>query len=59
MAEIKCPGCDLELDEEDFAEQEAHMLAEHPDIVEQRLVESHFTRDPATGKWEDGWAADG
>lgn len=51
MAPIKCPGCDLELDEEDFNEQTAHMLAEHPDILAQRAVEDH--------RKLDGWENDG
>ncbi len=43
---IKCPGCELVVDEDDFAEQEAHMLAEHPDIVAKRQAEA--------ARW-DGW----
>ncbi len=46
MALIACPGCGLELDEYDFAEQEAHMTAEHPDIVAERRAEA--------ARW-DGW----
>jgi hypothetical protein len=50
MALVKCPGCPLELDEEDFAEQDAHMMAEHPEIVAQRVLDSK--------KWA-GWEDDG
>ena len=47
---IKCPGCDLELDEDDLAEQDAHMTANHADIIAERRAEA--------ARW-DGWEADG
>jgi hypothetical protein len=46
MSMIKCPSCDLYLDEEDFEAQRLHMAREHPEVVEERLAESK--------KW-DGW----
>lgn len=46
---VRCPGCPLELAEDDFAAQQAHMMLEHPEIVEARLVESHRY---------DGWEQD-
>jgi hypothetical protein len=46
---IKCPGCALELPEEDFEGQRRHLLANHPDIISQRLMEHK--------RW-DGWEQD-
>jgi hypothetical protein len=53
---IRCPGCPLLLPEDAFVEQGAHMLAEHPEMVIARMTEAHFTQDPVSGEWVDGWA---
>jgi len=37
---IKCPGCDLEVDELDLKAQVEHMNKVHPKIVEERLKKS-------------------
>jgi hypothetical protein len=49
VTKIKCPGCDLELEEDELREQVVHMDAEHPEIVAQRRAES--------AAW-DGWVND-
>jgi hypothetical protein len=33
---VKCPGCDLVLDEDEVIEQMEHMTAHHPEIVAAR-----------------------
>jgi hypothetical protein len=43
---MKCPGCDLELSEDDVLGQIRHMEAEHPEIIEERRAEAAL--------W-DGW----
>jgi hypothetical protein len=45
-AMVKCPACDLWLDEDDFDTQRVHLLANHPGLVSRRLQEDR--------KW-DGW----
>lgn len=37
MGAIKCPGCDLELPEDDLGAQVEHMEQNHPEIIIQRL----------------------
>jgi len=39
---VKCPGCDLELPENDKASQIAHMEKNHPEIISQRLQEMSY-----------------
>lgn len=39
---IKCPGCNLQLPEENTREQVDHMTTNHPDIIEQRHRESRI-----------------
>ncbi|OGE83731.1 MAG: hypothetical protein A3B23_02055 [Candidatus Colwellbacteria bacterium RIFCSPLOWO2_01_FULL_48_10] len=46
---VKCPGCPLELSENDMAAQRAHMDTQHPEIVAKRLAEVERLR---------GWAND-
>jgi hypothetical protein len=43
---VKCPGCSLELHEDDLRGQFRHMKACHPEIVAERRAESD--------RW-DGW----
>jgi len=43
---IRCPGCELELPEDDLVAQSQHMQAEHADIVDERRREA--------ARW-DGW----
>ncbi len=38
MATIKCPSCDLQIDEEDLHAQRAHMEKQHPEVIRARLV---------------------
>ncbi len=57
MATIQCPGCDTQLDEEDFKAQSEHMRVEHPDIIAARLRDNGFVLGP-DGQWHDAWAAD-
>jgi hypothetical protein len=45
-ASVKCPGCELELPEDDIRAQIAHMNAAHPDLVAKRQAEA--------ARW-DGW----
>jgi hypothetical protein len=40
MNMIKCPECDLYLDEDDFEAQRLHMADKHPEVVEERLAET-------------------
>lgn len=54
----KCPGCDLRLPADALVDQVEHMRAKHPEIVEQRLSDARFVRNPRTGQWEDPWASD-
>ena len=46
---IKCPGCELELPEDDSSAQMRHMEEKHPDIIGERHrsagIRSEFT-DP-------------
>ena len=37
---VKCPGCSVELPEDDLRAHVAHMEQFHPDIIEQRLREA-------------------
>ena len=37
---VKCPGCSLELPEDDPRAQMRHMDEAHPDIIAQRLKEA-------------------
>lgn len=53
MARVKCPGCNARRDEDDILGQREHMMAEHPEIVERRLVDAGFERDERTGVWVD------
>lgn len=46
---IQCPGCSVELPEQDIAAQREHMEREHPEIVAERRAES--------ARW-DGWEND-
>jgi hypothetical protein len=46
---IRCPGCAVELDEDDLDGQRRHLEAAHPEIIEERLVEHR--------RW-DGWERD-
>jgi hypothetical protein len=46
---IQCPECPVELEEADFEGQALHMLTQHPEVVTERLAESH--------RW-DGWEND-
>lgn len=46
---VKCPGCGLEMDEDDLRRQVGHMKEKHPEIVAERLVEA--------ARW-DGWVDD-
>jgi hypothetical protein len=40
MAELsQCPGCDLELPEEDYAGQREHLVSNHLEIILERLAE--------------------
>lgn len=48
MTEIKCPGCDLVLTEDDLYGQSEHMKQDHPEIVAERLAE-----EAAWDGWED------
>jgi hypothetical protein len=48
-ASSPCPGCGLELPEDDLAAQSAHMQTEHPEIIAERVAEA--------AKW-DGWEQD-
>lgn len=48
-AMIRCPGCELELAEDDLRGQEVHMIGRHPELVAERLAES--------ARW-DGWVDD-
>jgi hypothetical protein len=50
---VQCPGCDLRLPADDNDAQIAHMEANHPEVIEQRLVAAGFMRDPHTGRWVD------
>jgi hypothetical protein len=49
VSKVRCPGCELELEESDMRAQAAHMSAEHPEIVAERLAEA--------ARW-DGWVND-
>jgi hypothetical protein len=46
---VKCPACDHWEFEDDFDRQRVHLLANHPNLVRDRLVEHH--------RW-DGWEQD-
>jgi hypothetical protein len=48
-AQIKCPACDHWEDEYDFDRQRVHLLANHPNLVRDRLAEHHRY---------DGWEQD-
>lgn len=42
MADVKCPGCDLELPESELRAQVTHVSENHPEIVSRRLLEVGF-----------------
>jgi hypothetical protein len=46
---VKCPGCSSVRLEHDYAGQKAHLEAEHPEIVAERMAESRRL---------DGWVND-
>ncbi len=54
---IVCPGCPLELADDDLMGQRDHMTAHHPEIITQRLEEAGFRRGH-DGRWIDCWASD-
>lgn len=57
MAEmIKCPGCDLELPEDDVRAQVRHMQQKHPEIGDERRLAAGFRL--VDGKWVDTLASD-
>lgn len=45
----QCPGCDVELPEDDLLGQIRHMEAEHPEIIDERRAEA--------ARW-DGWESE-
>lgn len=45
----QCPGCDVELPEDDLLGQIRHMETEHPEIIEERRAEA--------ARW-DGWESE-
>lgn len=49
VAKSKCPGCPLELPDDDLASQMRHMSSEHPEIIAERRAEA--------ARW-DGWEQD-
>ena len=57
MAKIKCPGCTVEHDEDDWEAQSEHMTRHHPEIIDQRLSEAGFVKQP-DDSWYDAWASD-
>jgi len=57
VTKIKCPGCPLELEEDDVQAQGLHMDQAHPEIVAQRKRDNGFVLGP-DGKWHDVWASD-
>ena len=61
MTLISCPapGCQERHEADDLVAQSQHMQAYHPEIIEQRLTEAGFVRDPVTGTWIDTLAHDG
>lgn len=50
---LQCPGCTLELPEDDLLAQREHMEQAHLDIIVKRLVAGGFLFDPESGKWID------
>lgn len=52
---MKCPSCDIDIDDE-WA-QKRHMEINHPEVIEDRMVEAGFRRDH-NGHWVDEWASD-
>jgi 2-iminoacetate synthase ThiH len=52
----RCPYCPFETD--DPREERAHMEAEHPKVIEQRMIAAGFQRDPQTGEWIDTLAGE-
>lgn len=42
---VKCPGCDLELPEDDTVTQMAHMEEHHPEIIEERRKKAERLSD--------------
>lgn len=58
----RCPYCPYEVTAEDpreaADEEVAHMNAEHPDVVAQRLTDAGFVRDERSGGWIDTLAHD-
>lgn len=47
---VKCPGCEVFMDEADMLGQAEHMLANHPEIIAERMKEDARL---------DGWVNDG
>jgi hypothetical protein len=45
---IRCPGCDVELEERQLREQAEHMVEHHPEIVAERRAEAE-----RLAGWED------
>lgn len=49
---IKCPGCEVRLPQADIDAQKAHMEAEHPDLIAERLTDAGF-EEQDDGTWRD------
>ena len=49
---VKCPGCDTLLPAEDLRTQGEHLQANHPEIIEQRMLDAGFRRG-RNGDWID------
>lgn len=56
---IQCPatGCGVEIEEDDFLAQKAHMEAHHPNIIDDRMRQSGYLKLP-NGEWFDAWASE-
>lgn len=54
---IACPVCGFKLPTADLPGQKAHLEANHPEVIEQRLRDAGFEKD-AEGNWYDLLAAD-
>lgn len=53
---IRCPGCDLELPEDDVRAQKAHLESRHPEIIAERLESAGFRQEG--GEWVDTLSSD-
>lgn len=52
---IRCPGCGLELPEDDLIAQKEHMEKHHPEIIADRLEKAGFRREG--DEWVDQLSA--